>query len=237
MLKQQQAWLVHGLQELYRLTTECEGWPGYLLNPEPNGHPLIHNLLTRLSALDESKGERLEETSEIIQHDFWRNGAAHHDSTEGSIDSPHSPVARSLFSSDAFSSHPQQSMLPTAPNYARGSRAAPMQHINVEPAMKMAPLPRSQYALSMQGVVNPLVLQDAPQWPRGNGGSNPFDEISLINSADYTNFNFADQIPSSMFHRQIRTNCLPCGYDDFKAFLNPNPDGDHFALRGVRSRR
>jgi hypothetical protein len=225
MLEQQQAWLVHGLQELYRRSTEGEGWPGDLLKPESNGHPLTHDLLTRLGALDHSKGERFEENPEVMQHDLWRNGMTRQDSTDGSTDSPHSPVARSRFSSDAFSSHSQQTMPPTPPTYSPSSRAAPMQQqIKVEPTMSTAPTPQSQYALSMQGVVNPLALQGAPQWPGNNGGFNPFDEMDLMGSADYTNFNFEDPIPSPMFHRQMPMNCVPSGdYDDFKEFLNPNP--------------
>lgn len=225
MLEQQQAWLVHGLQELYRRSTEGEGWPGDLLKPEPNGHPLTHDLLTRLGALDHSKGERFEENPEVMQHDLWRNSMTRQDSTDGSTDSPHSPVARSRFSSDAFSSHSQQTMPPTPPTYSPSSRAAPMQQqIKIEPKMSTAPTPQSQYALSMQDVVNPLALQGAPQWPGNNGGFNPFDEMDLIGSADYTNFNFEDPIPSPMFHREMPMNCVPKGdYDDFKEFLNPNP--------------
>lgn len=226
MLEQQQAWLVHGLQELYRRSTEGEGWPGDLLVPEPNGHPLTHDLLTRLGALDRSKGERFEENPEVMQHDLWRNGMTRQDSTDGSTDSPHSPVARSRFSSDALSSHSQQTMPPTPPTYSPNSRAVPMQQqIKVEPhtTMSTAPTPQSQYALSMQGVVNPLALQGAPQWPGNNGGFNPFDEMDLMSSADYANFNFEEPIPSPMFHRQMPMNCVPSDYDDFKEFLNPNP--------------
>lgn len=228
MLEQQQAWLVHGLQELYRRSIEGEGWPGDLLKTESNGHPLTHDLLTRLGALDHSKGERFEENPEVMQHELWHNGMTRQDSTDGSATdshSPHSPVARSRFSSDAFSSHSQQNMPPTPPTYSPSSRAAPMQQqIKVEPTpMTTAPTPQSQYALSMQGVVNPLALQGAPQWPGNNGGFNPFDEMELMSSADYTNFNFEDPIPSPMFHRQMPMNCMPSDYDDFKEFLNPNP--------------
>ena len=61
MLEQQQAWLVHGLRELYRRITTAEAWPGDLLKPESNGFPLTHDLLTRLGALDHSMGDRFVE--------------------------------------------------------------------------------------------------------------------------------------------------------------------------------
>ncbi|KAJ5692112.1 hypothetical protein N7462_001535 [Penicillium macrosclerotiorum] len=220
MLEQQQAWLVHGLQELYRRTIDGEGWLGDRLKPEPNGHPLTHDLLTRLGALDHTKGERFEENPEVMQHELWRNnGMQRQESSDGSSESAHSPVARSRFSSDAFSS--QQTMPPTPPAYSPSSRAAP---IKTEPAMAAPANPQSQYALSMQGVVNPLALQGgAPQWP-GSNGFNPFDEMDMMTSADYANLNFDDPIPSPMFNRPMPMNCVPSGdYDDFNQFLNPNP--------------
>ena len=71
MLEQQQTWLVHGLQEMYRRACEGEGWPGEPLRCEPNGHPLTHDLLTRLGALDHTKDERFEENPEIMQQELW----------------------------------------------------------------------------------------------------------------------------------------------------------------------
>ncbi|KAJ5152888.1 uncharacterized protein N7482_009366 [Penicillium canariense] len=224
MLEQQQAWLVNGLQELYRRSIEGEGWPGDLLKPEPNGHPLTHDLLKRLGALDHSKGERFEENPEAMQHELWRNGMQRQESTDGSSDSPHSPLARSRYSSDTFSS--QQTLPPTPPAYSPTHHVVHTQpQIKPEPAMSAAPAPQPQYALSMHGVVNPLALQGAPQqWPGNHGGFNPYDEMDMMSSADYATFHhFEDPMPSSMFHRQMPMNCVPSSeYDDFKEFLNPN---------------
>ncbi|KAJ5864354.1 uncharacterized protein N7529_006270 [Penicillium soppii] len=216
MLEQQQAWLVHGLQELYRRNIEGEGWPGEQLKLEPNGHPLTHDLLMRLGALDSSKGERFEENPETLQQDLWHtnSGMQRQESSDGGSDSPQSP-ARSRFSSDAFSQH---TMPPTPPTYSPSTRA----HIKPEPP-QMPSTPQFAQAMSMQGVVNPLALQGSQPWP--NNGFNPFDEMDMMSTADYSNMNFDDQqLSSPMFNRQVPMNCLSQNdYDDFNQFLNPNP--------------
>ncbi|KAJ5288499.1 hypothetical protein N7478_001529 [Penicillium angulare] len=214
MLEQQQAWLVHGIQELYRRSTEGEGWPGDRLKPEPNGHPLTHDLLTRLGALDHSKGEHFEENPETMQQGLWRHGMQRQESSDGSSE-PHSPVARSRFSSDAFSQ--SQTMPPTPPAYHQ----SPVNRVQIkqeDTAMSVTP----QYALPMQGgVVNPLALQGgSQQWaPNGFG---PFDDMDMMTTADYSNMSFDEQMSSPMFNRQM--NCVSStDYEDFNQFLNPNP--------------
>lgn len=268
MLEQQQAWLVNGLQELYRRTLEGEGWPGEILKTEPNGHPLTHDLLTALGALDHTKGEHFEENPENMQSDLWRHGMARQESSDGSSEA-HSPIARSRFSSDAFShsnsqssishSHSQSNLPPTPPAYSPSTRAQVHAHAQaqaqsnaqnqISPAQiksesihnhshhqhqhqpqTPAQAQNQQYALSMQGVVNPLALQGPPppssasQWNGGNNGFNPFDEMDLMSTADYTNLKFEDSMASPMFG-QISLNCVPGSgdYDDFNQFLNPNP--------------
>lgn len=213
MLEQQQVWLVNGLQELYRRTTEGEGWPGDLLKPEPNGHPLTHDLLTRLGALNHRKGDRFEENPEVLQQDLWRHGMQRQESSDGGSESAQSPVARSRFSSDAFSQS-QQTLPPTPPTYSPTTRVP----IKNEPMSAT-----SQYALSMQGVVNPLALQGGPpQWP--NNGFNSFDEMDMMATADYSNLSFDEPIASPMFNRQMPLNCVAStDYEDFNQFLNPNP--------------
>ncbi|KAJ5117298.1 hypothetical protein N7526_011407 [Penicillium atrosanguineum] len=89
MLEQQQSWLVHGLQVLYHRAIEDESWSEDLLKAETNGHPLTHDILTRLGVLDGSK---------VV------NGTRE----------PYSPVACSSFRPDALS---HQEMPPTPPTY------------------------------------------------------------------------------------------------------------------------
>lgn len=207
MLEQQQVWLVNGLQELYRRATEGESWSGELLKPEPNGHPLTHDLLTRLGALNHTKGERFEENPETMQQDLWRHGMQRQDSSDGSSE-PHSP-AHTRFS-DAFSQH---NLPPTPPTHNHNSPPAPVKLEHDQPIMSAPP----QYASAMQGVVNPLALQGG-QWSTGFG---PFDDMELM-GPDYLGLSFDDQITSPMFSRQMPMGCLSNDYEDFNQFLNPN---------------
>lgn len=212
MLEQQQAWLVHGLQELYRRTTEGEGWPGDRLKPEPNGHPLTHDLLTRLGALDHSKGDHFEENPETMQQELWRNDMQRQESSDGSSESAQSPVARSRFSSDAFSH--SQTMPPTPPTSYSPSSQAP---IKSEMTSSSSNPP---FGMSMPGVVNPLALQGGQQW--NNNGFSPFDEMDLMSTADYTNLSFDESNSLPMFSRQVPMNCISNDYEDFNQFLNPS---------------
>lgn len=214
MLEQQQAWLVHGLQEMYRRSIHGEGWPGDRLKPEPNGHPLTHDLLTRLGALDHSKGEHFEENPDALQRDLWRHGLQRQDSSDASSESAQSPVSRTFPSS---SSTTHQTLPPTPPAYSPSSARGPV---------KPEPVPDApQFAMpAMPGVVNPLALQGPQHWS-GNG-FNLFDEMDLMPGAEYSNLSFDESMASPMFPRQMPMNCVPNEYDDFKDFnqyLNPNP--------------
>jgi len=213
MLEQQQVWLVHGIQELYRRTIEGEGWPGELLKTEPNGHPLTHDLLTRLGALDHTKGERFEDNPDSMQQELWRNGMQRQESSDGA-ESPQSPVARTSFSSDAFSQ--TRTMPPTPPAYSPTTSAPVKQE-------SMPSNPQFMHnGLPMQGVVNPLALQSGQQWP--NGGFSSFDEMDMMmSSSDYANLSFEEPMSSPMFNRQMPMNCVGSDYEDFNQFLNPNP--------------
>ncbi|KAF7590787.1 hypothetical protein BBP40_002355 [Aspergillus hancockii] len=220
MLEQQQAWLVYGLQELYRRTSEGDGWPGEPLKCEANGHPLTHDLLTRLGALDQSKGERFEENTESMQQDLWKQNAGHmqrQDSSDGSSESAHSPVLPSRFS-DTFSRQPL-----TPPTFSPSSRQGPT--IKTEPQL-VSNSPNFIPPLAMHGdVVNPIALQSPQQWPNS---INNFDDMDLMTTADYTNLSFDDSISSPMFNRQIPINCMSYmdtknDYEDISQFLNANP--------------
>ncbi|KAJ5118117.1 hypothetical protein N7448_004236 [Penicillium atrosanguineum] len=205
MLEQQQSWLVHGLQVLYHRAIEDESWSGDLLKAETNGHPLTHDILTRLGVLDGSKGERFEETSDIAHRQESSNGTRE----------PYSPVACSSFSPDALS---HQEMPPTPPTY----NTVPSLHTPI----KSEPSSHSpQYGLSLQGVDGPLGSQ---QWPT-NGFSSVdnfslFDDMEMNTNADYMGLPFDNHIPSPMFNRQALMDSVASNdYEDFNQFLNTNP--------------
>ncbi|OGM46014.1 Zn(II)2Cys6 transcription factor [Aspergillus bombycis] len=220
MLEQQQAWLVYGLQELYRRTSEGEGWPGEPLKCEANGHPLTHDLLTRLGALDQSKGERFEENTDSMQQELWKQNAGHmqrQDSSDGSSESAQSPILPTRFS-DAFTRQPL-----TPPAFSPPLRQGPT--IKTEPQI-VPNTPSFIPPMAMHGdVVNPLALQDPQQWPNSLGG---FDDMDLMATADYNNLSFDDPVSSPMFNRQIPMNCISYmdaknDYEDISQFLNANP--------------
>jgi hypothetical protein len=204
MLEQQQSWLVHGLQELYRRNLDGDGWPGEPLKLEPNGNPLTHDLLMRLGALDSSKGERFEESPESLQADLWSSrpsGMQRQESSDGGSETAQSP-ARSRFS-DAFSHMP-----PTPPNYTTSPRAVKSEAVPSTP----------QFAPPNMGVVNPLALQDPAQW---NGQFQAFEEMEMM--PEYSQLAFDEMSP--MFGRQMPMQGYleKNDYEDFNQFLNPNP--------------
>lgn len=249
MLEQQQAWLVHGLQELYRRASDGEGWPGEPLKTEANGHPLTHDLLSRLGCLDQSKGERFEENTEVMQQELWKQNAGcmqRQESSDGSSESAHSPIVNTTTSlkttttrfPDAVARH---QLPPTPPNYSPSTRGQPLS-IKTEPMTTTTTMPSlsnpaySTAALPVQGVVDPVALQGPHQpWPPQNTFSSPFDEMDLMSTtADYTTLSFDDQTQpnsSPLFNRQMPMNCLPStttGFfdpnDDFNQFLNANTE-------------
>lgn len=212
MLEQQQVWLVYGLRALYCRSVQRKGWPGDPLKPMPNGHPLTHDLLTRLGALDHIQGERYEENPKVMQHKLWRNGMQNQIYSDSSSERPQSPAARSYLSSHVFSSFQQNtSLIRTAYNSSCRTTA----QIKPEPGMAVTPNQKCQYALSIPGIVNPLALEGESQQLSGHNGFDPFDEVDLMTMADYV-LNFDGSNPSRMYNRPMPMNWMPSGnYDEF----------------------
>lgn len=206
MIQQQQIWLVHGLQELYRRTTEGEGWPGECLKTEPNGHPLTHDLLTRLGALDRTKGERFEDNPDTMQQELRRKSMWRQESSDGA-ESSRSPVARSGFSSDAFS---QTQTLPSTPPVYPTITAPVKQEFMVSNPQFM------HKGLPVQGIGNPLALQGGQQCPSGRFGSFHDMGMMIINS-DYTNVSFNEPISSPIYNCQMPLDCLGNDYASFES--------------------
>lgn len=214
MIQQQQIWLVHGLRELYRRTTEGEGWPGECLKTEPNGHPLTHDILTRLGALDRTKGERFEDSPDAMQQELCRKSIWRQESSDGA-ESSQSPVARSGFFSDAFTQ--TQTLPPPPPTYPKIT--APVKQ---EP---MASNPQFMHkGLPMQGIVNPLALQGGQQCPSGRFGS--FDDMGMMTTnSDYTNM-FDEPMSSPIYNCQMPLDCVGNDY----ASVGSESDGHHLDL-------
>ncbi|KAI3113868.1 hypothetical protein CBS147330_9818 [Penicillium roqueforti] len=222
MLEQQQAWLVHGLQELYRCSIEGKGWSSKHLKLHSNSHQPIHDLLMRLGALNGTKGENFEENLETLQHNLRRssNEMQRHESSDSGSKTPQLPVTRSHFPSNELS---QNTMPPTPQTYSTST------HPPFKTKLQIPSTPQFVQPMSMHGVINPLALHGTQQWPIN--GFNTFDEIGLVYTTDYPNLDFEDQqLFSPIFDRQVSTNYVPqeprlyskTDYRDFNQPLNPN---------------
>lgn len=232
MLEQQQTWLVRGLQEMYRRANEGEGWPGEPLPCEGNSHPLTHDLLTRLGALDHTKGERLEKNIKTMQQELWRcNTMQRQDLSDASSESAQSPMVPSCFTSPS-SSRPTQP-IPTIKSEPQQQQQQQSAQLQSQPPMTPSN-PAYAAQMSMEGVVDPIALQDPQPWSNNNGFGS-FDETDLMSSTDYTNMSFDSLMSSPMFNHQVPMNCIMStsflgnntknDYEDFNQLLNPDPTG------------
>ncbi|KAL4864988.1 hypothetical protein BDV12DRAFT_175395 [Aspergillus spectabilis] len=230
MLEQQQTWLVNGLQQLYRRLLDGEGWQGEPLKCEPNGHPLTHDLLTQLGALDKSK--HFEESADAMQQDLWRHNAGHmlrQASSDTSSESAHSPVMPASFS-DPFAAR----TLPQTPTTISPTTTlridVPQPPIKTEPHMtpNNPTFVTPMQTMSMPGVVDPSELQSTqlqnPPWP-SPGDFGAYDDMDLM-SAQYSGVPY-DDLASPMFNRTVPMGCLIPGYvdnkndfEDINQFLN-----------------
>lgn len=206
MLEQQQIWLISGLQELYRRVHKGEGWPGDPLKPEPNGQPLTHDLLTRLGALNLSKGERFEENIETLQQDLWNRDKdlmRRQESSDGSSESSQSPLGAR---GEVANNHPSPLTSSTC------SPIMPMSGLIGKSELHFS-LPDMSFAdVSMSGVVDPIALQIPPdrQWPTRTG-LGFFDNIEFMDADDSSSFMAGEEcvLSGSFYSNQLAMNCMP----------------------------
>lgn len=178
MLEQQQAWLVHGLRELYRRITTGEAWPGDLLEPESNGHPLTHDLLARLGALNHSMGDRFEENPDYLSFQ------------DSSKEQSETGFPTSLPSDTTF----QRSMPPTPPTYYTRP-STPM----TEPESQ-----NFEYGSTAPYLFSSLAYKDRQQCSIKE--INLIDDMNMMATADYTNLFLDGQIPSEDFNLFVDRN-------------------------------
>ncbi|KAJ5637536.1 hypothetical protein N7490_007415 [Penicillium lividum] len=239
MLEQQQAWLVSGLQELYRRAIDGEDWLRKPLKPGHDGYSLPQDLLTHLGVLDPSKGERFEENPKAMQEELGGripqvqcNGFS-----KSGADSAQSPVARSCFSSVAIPYH----AMPLAPPKFNPT----IPELTFEPELQMPTTPRfdiqtmvPQTMVMQQNVVSTLALQENAQRQCGDTEFNPLDNMDLVTRPDPRNLSLEDeevlwsnlsfQLPiscmSSFSHMDLKND-----WDDFNEFT------EFFNLRPTES--
>ncbi|KAJ9493244.1 Fluconazole resistance protein 1, partial [Exophiala xenobiotica] len=136
MLESQQAQLVTGLQELYRLVQNNQGWAGAPLKETGSGTPLTHDILEALGALKQDGNtthESFEEDLNALQQRLIDDGAgfmqrqpSHDSHSDISAPSPiYEPVAQRPNFTNPFSLN---QLPPTPPNrspYPQNARAVP----------------------------------------------------------------------------------------------------------------
>ncbi|KAJ5546947.1 hypothetical protein N7494_004532 [Penicillium frequentans] len=204
-LEQQQVWLVHALQELYRCITEGEGWPGDLLTAKSSGHPAIHDLLKRLGALDHPIGQRFEENTELMQKNLWRQEKQCHELCDNSFEGTQLPVVHPQFTSD------------TSPQQKGSPSLFKQSHM---------PVTTQQPISSLQSGVNTDTPQcESIRWEASNSNpSNVLDEMDMIATPDYSDLVFDERLPPSMFNCQMLMDCImPNEYEDLLLFAGSDP--------------
>lgn len=239
MLEQQQAQLVAGLQESYRLMQSGSGWPGSPLKSSSNGHPLTHDILERLGTLKQeghTGDEYFEEDLSIAQKRLLSNGAGYmqrQESSDGGSDSDHSPT----FPPKPISNGSLNANLPPTPPshspYLPPSQQMPAQlKARTPQQQQQSPQQQQQRQVfsSIQGEpnANPIFFQRQMQPPCGiESQGSSFDDGSM---------DFIRQYENSMdgfdFHRTIQPTSLTRinpslsqGWgedDDFNTFMNSN---------------
>lgn len=214
MLEHHRAWLLHGLQELYRRTIDGKGWPGERLKLEPNGHPLIHDLLICLGVLDPNKGDRSEVMPEAMREEPWRFTTGHiqHQGTlNRSANNVQSPIARSRFSSGTFIQHLMSPILPV--------------YISAAPALQI------KQVHNIVSILLSMLGEPQQQWAN-NSGFNPSNKMDPITSTAYPDLSLdAPQMNPLTFDSQMIMSYMSStpsvdpksDFEDFSQFLNPSP--------------
>jgi hypothetical protein len=234
MLEQQQAQLVAGLQESYRLMQAGNCWPGSPLKPSSNGHPLTHDILERLGALNQEGqlgDEHFEEDLSVVQKRLIANGAGYmqrQDSSDGGSDSDHSPTFPSKpMSTDSLSAN----FPPTPPSH---SPYMPSQQMPTQFKVQAAQTHQHQQqrqgfgSISGEPNANPIFFQRQMQPPCGleSQGSSFDDNMDFIRQ-------FENPMNGFDFHRTVHPTSLNrmnpslsqswMEDDDFTSFMNSNP--------------
>lgn len=236
MLEQQQAQLVAGLQESYRLLQSGSGWPGSPLKASSNGHPLTHDILERLGALKQDGligDENFEEDLSTLQKRLITNGAGYmqrQESSDGGSDSDNSPTfPPKPIPNDSLSAN----FPPTPPSH---SPYLPSQQVSAQiKSQTIRPPQQQQQQRPVYGTIqgeantNPIFFQRPMQQTCGiESQGSSFDDGSMDFIRQYEN-----SLEGFDYHRTIHPTSLTQmnpslsqGWgedDDFNTFMNSNP--------------
>ncbi|KAK2811407.1 hypothetical protein FQN49_008458 [Arthroderma sp. PD_2] len=163
MLEHQQVQLVSGLQELYRISSNGEPWPGAPLDEGTRGFPLTHSVLDRLGVLEKNgvtdKYGPFEENFTKAQERLIAHGAEmqRKDSSDGTSNATHSPSSSRRMSIGDQSSSKNYMPTPKRPDTPQvdGSPAQSPQQLQYIYARRQQEYHSQAQAAVAQGVFCP----------------------------------------------------------------------------------
>lgn len=229
MLERQQAQLVIGLQELYGRTLTGQGWVGPALPASGSGHPLTHDILERLGALQSDGRGELEGFAEdlnALQQRLIDDGASFTQRQDsGDSDSEHGQTPTSFLELSSpkppFSNAPfSLTQLPPTPPmqtpYPRSELPSFSNALNTSVPQTQ----RSQFITRTS--MNPAALQNqtwaTPMTYEGNMDLTQQLEMPTVCQGIAGDFNRQLMAMSTV---SPRVAALEWNEDDFSAFLNP----------------
>lgn len=176
MLERQQGQLVAAIQELYRRTTEGEGWSGDPLKLDGDGRPLTHDILERLGFLKQddqtdSPPPPFEENLVVAQQRLFASGAgsmqrqdssdASSPTSDGSQTQPH--ILQGLVAHEPYANHGfAQAQLPPTPPNQQGAYRAPMPQHSRRPSTQLRTMSHPGYPAQPQ-LQPQFIPQNHPQ--------------------------------------------------------------------------
>ncbi|KAF7596934.1 hypothetical protein BBP40_011980 [Aspergillus hancockii] len=175
MLEEQQGQLVYALQELYRRVSQGRGWQGKYLTCEENGHPLTHDLLSHLGALEQPRDETFEHEIEMPQNGGYMSSPS---MAETALSKVPSPVLSDAIPTTYFFA------MPDAGFSSQEDPGLKVQPQDTEDKFDcFAPWTTDQYGENL------TIRQNLQQWPDTLG---PFSTMDSMMGIDWIDMPFDD---------------------------------------------
>ena len=229
LLEQQQAQLVHALQELYRRTLTGQGWAGSPLQDSPSGHPLTHDILERLGALRSDGGAEVdgfEEDVNVLHQRLTEGGSSFtqpQESTDSDSEQGQTPTTffelpplKPLFYHDPFSSTQLPPTPPVQSPYPPSDRS-----VLITPVNTSVPQTR-RTRTDIRTSLNPMALQ-SQSWATPiifEENTHLAQQFEAPTMCPRMSGAFTPQ-PMPMNTMGSRVAAAEWNEDDFSAFLNP----------------
>ena len=219
MLEHQQAQLVNGLQELYKLCTSGKGWEGPLLNESSTGRPLTHDILESLGVLQHDSHNNFgtfDEDPMALHRRLANEGAdvlPRRESIDSDQESSQASIHDPLLQRDAIANPFSAVQLPTPP------LCSPTEFQISDTNSR-----RQWHPLSKSGQFRPQSLQCHPGYTNWDTGMNPLalqGQRWVDSPVSYETQNTF--LPNGLPDFSNTDNNVPMPVwteDDFSSFLN-----------------